>query len=274
MKPRKSAEAPTRSGSSRNDMEFVTWGDGPKTLLFIQGGPGSHVPKGAVVRRMTRHRFKPYLAAGYAVFLVTRRRHMAAGYTVADMAEDYARVIAEELGGTADLLIGESFGGMIAQYLAALHPDRVGHLALVATGSRLSPWSDEIDARLIAALERGDPRDAAVISGEYLLPRRWMRPLRRILAPVLTRMLNPIDDVLTETRADLTYDSRPVLPRIQAPTLLVCGDRDRFFPRAIVEETASLIPDCTVVWKKGKGHIATASSRRIPSDVLAFMGPG
>jgi pimeloyl-ACP methyl ester carboxylesterase len=255
-------------------MEYVTVGDGPKKLLFIQGGPGSDVPKGRLAVGMTKRLFKPYVAAGYTVFIATRGRHMPAGHTVADMAEDYAQLIAEELGGTVDLVVGESFGGMIAQHLAALHPDCLGHLALVATGSRLSSWSDEIDARLIAALEQGDRRGAAVVFGEYLLPGRSMGPLRRVLAPLLARRIVPVDDVLTETRADLTYDSRSVLPDIQAPVLLLCGDRDRFFPRKIVEETAALIPRCTLAWKTGKGHVGTASSRRIPHDVLAFVDRG
>lgn len=261
----------TRSGTSRSGMEYVTWGEGPRTLLFIQGGPGSDVPKGAVSRWMTQLMFRPYVAAGFAVFVVTRRRHMPFGYTVADMAEDHAGVIAEQLGGKADLVVGESYGGMIAQYLAALHPERVGRLALVATGARLSSWSDEVDARLIAALERGDQRDAAVSFAEYLLPGRSMAGVRRVLAPLLARRMVPTDDVLTETRADAGYDSRPLLPRVGAPVLLVCGDRDRFFTPDIVEETASLIPDCTLVWKAGKGHVRTVSSRRLPYEVLAFV---
>jgi pimeloyl-ACP methyl ester carboxylesterase len=255
-------------------MEYLTWGDGPKSLLFIQGGPGSSVPRGGLGLRMTQQLFKPYVAAGYSVFVVTRRRHMPAGYTVPDMAEDHAQLITEQLDGRVDLVVGESYGGMVAQYLAALHPDCLDRLALVATGSRLTPWSDEIDTRLAVALERGDRRGAAVVFGEYLLPGRSMRALRRVLAPLMARRMVPVDDVLVEARADLGYDSRPVLPRIRVPVLLICGDRDRFFSRDVVEETAALIPDCTLVWKAGKGHLGTASSRHIPDEVLAFAAGG
>lgn len=274
MTQRVSAIRRTRTGTTGNGMEFVTWGEGPSTLLYIEGGPGSQIPRSPLGRRLTAQRFAPYLTAGYAVLLATRRRHMPAGYAVADMAGDHARLIVDELAGKADLVVGESYGGMIAQYLAALHPDRVGHLALVATGCRLSTWSDEIDARLIAALERGDSRSAAVVFGEYLLPGRRARVLRRVLAPLMARRMVPVDDVLTETRADLSYDSRPVLPRVRARTILVCGDRDRFFPREVVEETASLIPDCTLVWKAGKGHVGTVASGSVASDILAFVDRG
>jgi pimeloyl-ACP methyl ester carboxylesterase len=186
------------------------------------------------------------------------------------MADDHAQLITEVLGGRADLVVAESYGGMIAQYLAALHPHRLGHLALVAAGCRLSPWSDDLDDRLIAALEADDLRAAAAVFAEEMLPGESVRMLRRLLAPLLARRMTPVDDVLTETRADLTYDARPFLPRIQAPTLLVCGDRDRFFTRDIVDETAALIPECRLVWRKGKGHIGTVSNRRNAREVLAF----
>ena len=78
-------------------------------------------------------------------------------------------------------------------------------------------------------------------------------------------------DLLVEVRAEEEFDSRPVLPRIRVPVLLLVGDRDQFFPRAIVEETAALIPDCRVVWYAGQGHVRTAMDRRVPRDVLAFV---
>jgi pimeloyl-ACP methyl ester carboxylesterase len=82
----------------------------------------------------------------------------------------------------------------------------------------------------------------------------------------------PAQDFLVEGRAEQAYDSRAVLPRITAPVLLVVGDRDRAFPWAYVEETAGLIPDCTVVKCRGRGHVGTAMSRRVPRNVLAFLG--
>ena len=40
------AERTARSGTFGSGMEYLCWGSGPKTLLFIQGGPGSAVPRG------------------------------------------------------------------------------------------------------------------------------------------------------------------------------------------------------------------------------------
>jgi pimeloyl-ACP methyl ester carboxylesterase len=256
-------------------MEYLTCGDGLKAMLFIPGGPGSELPTG-VIRRASCRRFGPYLEAGYSVWFVTRRRHMPEGYSLADMAEDYARVIASELGGWVELVVGESMGGMIAQHLAASHADLFGHLALVVTGCEESDWGKRLDARLATAIPKDDATGVGTVFAEYLFPRERERWVRRLAAPVLgSRLLHgspyPPGDLLVETRAEEAFDSRSVLPRIKAPVLLLCGDHDLFFPRSVVEETAALIPGCRVVWYAGQGHVRTALDRRVPRDVLAFV---
>ena len=119
------ADREHRNGTFPNGMDYLSWGNGSKTLLFIQGGPGSTVPRG-MLRRMFRRQFDAFLHAGYAVWVVTRRRGMPPEHSIPDMAEDYARLIAEEFRGRVDVVVAESFGGMIGQYLAARHPDSFG----------------------------------------------------------------------------------------------------------------------------------------------------
>jgi pimeloyl-ACP methyl ester carboxylesterase len=84
----------------------------------------------------------------------------------------------------------------------------------------------------------------------------------------------PTSDVLVETRAELAFDARPVLADIGSRIILLCGDRDQFFPIDLVEETARLIPECTLVRYEGQGHMRVASSRRVVHDVLGFVARG
>jgi pimeloyl-ACP methyl ester carboxylesterase len=264
-----------RVGTFRNGMDYLGWGEGPKTLLFLQGGPGSAVPRG-LMRRLYRRQFEPYLAAGFAVWIVTRRRNMPGAHTMSDMADDYARVIEEEFGGRVDLVVAESFGGMVGQYLAALHPDSFGRIALIITAAELSDWGKDIDSRMAEALASGDPRRAGTVFTEYLLTGRHTRWLRRLLGPLIGGGLSagsdyPPEDLLTEARAERLFNSRAVLPLIQGPVLLICGGSDRFFPADVAVETAGLIPDCTLVCYKGQGHLRVGSSNRVARDVLAFV---
>ena len=111
---------------------------------------------------------------------------------------------------------------------------------------------------------------------EYVLPGPRSRWLRRIASPLITRSLlsgkhYPPSDVLVETEAELAYDARPVLDQIAVPVVLLCGDRDQFFPQDLVEETVRMIPGCTLVTYEGQGHVKVAASKRVPPDVLAFV---
>lgn len=264
-----------RSGMFENGMEFLTWGAGPMTLLFIPGGPGSSVPNG-MTARMSRRWFGPFVEAGYAIWFVTRRRNMPPGHTVADMADDYAHAITEDLGGRVDLVVGESYGGMIAQYLAGCHGDTWRHLAIVVAAAEVSDWGKAVDSRLSSALARADKVGVGMAFAEYAIPGDRGRWVRRLMGPWLGKSLLsgknfPPGDLLVETEAELSFDARSVLPRIDMPVMLLCGDRDRFFPQALVDETVRLIPHCTLVRYEGQGHMKVATSRRVAHDVLAFV---
>ena len=263
------------SGMFANGMEFLTWGAGPKTLLFIPGGPGSATPKG-MLGRMSRRWFDPFVEAGYAIWFVTRRRNMPTGHTVADMADDYANVISEDLGGRVDLVVGVSYGGMIAQYLAALHGDSVGHLAIVVAAAEVSEWGKDVDSHLSSALAHLNKVGVGMAFAEYAIPGERARWIRRLVGPLVGNTLlsgknYPPGDLLVETEAEMSFNSRHVLPRIEVPVMLVCGDRDRFFPQDVVDETVRLIPDCTFVRYAGQGHMKAATNKRVAHDVLAFV---
>jgi pimeloyl-ACP methyl ester carboxylesterase len=262
------------TGRFGNGIEYASWGASPRTLLFLPGGPGSSVPHGLTARMMGRS-VAPYLAAGYSVLRLTRSRGMPPGHTVADMADDVAAALEEAGDGPADLVVGESFGGMLAQHLAASHADRVGMLVLVASGPSLSDWCADVDGRLAQALRRGDRTEAATVFAEYLVAEPRWQPLRRLLAPLLAGVVLPdhdtaVSDALVEVEAESSCDTRPLLPLIEAPVLMLAGDRDRIFPFDEVLEAARLVPDCEVRRFPGRGHVGTAASLRVPGEVLAF----
>jgi pimeloyl-ACP methyl ester carboxylesterase len=50
--------------------------------------------------------------------------------------------------------------------------------------------------------------------------------------------------------------------------LLVCGDQDPYYPKEIYQETARLIPDCTLRMYEGKGHEV---DKGLAEDVLDFV---
>lgn len=264
-----------RRGTSATGMDHASWGDGPRTLLYLGGGPGGSVPSGRL-SRSTERWFAPFVEAGYTVCYVSRRRGMPRGHTVEDVADDVAGFVREQLGGRADLVVGVSYGGMVAQLLAARHGRLLGRVALVASAARVNDWGRDVDARLAAAVERGDRSLAGATFGEYVLPAARWRWLRRLAGPLLGRMLmsgrdHPASDVVVEAESEVAFDARPVLPGIRVPVLVLCGDEDQFFAADVVAETVRLVPGARFVGYPGRGHLWVASSRQVPRDILRWL---
>lgn len=225
-------DVPRRIGTSADGMDYEVLGDGRRTLLFIPGGPGSQIPTGLMGRAMGRQHL-PYVRAGYTVWNVTRRRHMPPGHTVSDMADDYARFVDEQLGGHVDLAVGESYGGMIAQYLAARHPSRVGRVVLALAAASITELGKDLDVLWATARAEGRHADAGEVFLEYVIPGEDRAALRRRLGPLAGRLFArsavPTGDLLVEAEAEAAFECHDVLPQIEAPVLLLCGDRDEFF---------------------------------------------
>lgn len=263
-----------RTGVSANGMEYLIVGDGPRTVLIMQGGPGSVLPSGPLTGLMVADN-RRYLAGGYRVCYPTRRRKMRPGHSVADMADDHAQFIREELGGRVDLVVGESYGGMIAFYLAARHPDVARFVVTVGTAATFRQEGKELDLNWARLRVEGHHTVAAALLLDTLVPGAHVSWFRRLAAPamgtVFATMDVPADDLLVEAEAELAYDARDVLDQIRVPMLLVCGDADQYVPAEAVRQTAARVAGSTVILYPGYGHLRTLMSGRLSRDVLAWV---
>lgn len=259
------------TGTFPNGMGYARFGTGGKSLLWI-GGPSVGAPQGFYLRAMGRL-FRPFVADGFSVWLVAQRENRPQGQTVADMADDYAALIAEEFDGIVDLAVGHSTGGMIGFYLAARHPDSFGHIAIAGAGCEWTEQADTTNLKAARLMSEGKLHDAAAVLIRFNNPPR-VPGLVDVLAEVMARVslsapFNP-SDVLIEAEALHHYDPRPILPGITVPILLTCGDQDGWFPKEVIEETARLIPRCTLKLYPGKNHLSALSTPDFSKDVLDF----
>lgn len=256
-----------------NQMAYARFGDGDKTLLWIPD-PGHAGHTGPYLTFMTKV-LRPFVDAGYSVFLTGHRPHLEQGCTLSDLADDYAALIDAEFDGRVDLVAGDSGGGMIAFPLAARHPRLFGHVVTVAAGHRLGEemrGATVESAHLLAAGRRTDAAEVMVAEAFPKVSAGWARHL---LARVVGRVSFPAavepGDVVVGAEALAGFDAQHVLPRIQVPVLVVGGDRDRFVPEAVYRETAELIPDCTLRMYAGKDHLGTIGDPRLSRDVVDFV---
>jgi pimeloyl-ACP methyl ester carboxylesterase len=192
---------------------------------------------------------------------ILARRWPTEQYDLTDMATDTVGLL-DALGYDDAHLVGVSMGGMIAQTVAALHPHRVRTLTSImsTTGGRrvgrpsLSTWrllSASPPRTRQAAVERavrmfrhigshGFPFDEARV--RELAGLAWDRDpssagARRQLAAILRS-------------GDRTSQLRPV----NAPTLVIHGDRDRMVHPTGAVATARAIAGARLETIRGMGH--------------------
>jgi proline iminopeptidase len=190
---------------------------------------------------------------------------------VADM-----EALREHLGLDQIVVIGGSYGGMVAQAYASRYPDRVSQLILLVT---VSHGGFLPQARLNLA-DRGNPEQQAI--AEYL----WAGTFRddahlaeyfRLLAPLYSLRAAESDaesgpdarpsihailsvDPINEAFGGFlrTFDLRSELPRITAPTLVIAGREDWICPPEFSEEIAGLIPQAELCILEDSGHSVRA----------------
>ena len=264
------------TGMSANRMAYARWGEGAKTLLLMPGGPGNFAPGGIGLWMMLRP-FRRFVEEGYTIWYVTRKQGMPKGHSVADMADDYAEFIESEFEGRVDVVLGTSYGGIVGFYLAARHPDHFGHIAIALAGYEVSERGKHIDYTFAERLSQGRTVEAATGMFEDYFPDLRIPGLARLFGEVMGRFgfRDPhpelASDVMVEADAEVAFDARPILSEIRVPVLLIGGGEDVLFPREILEETARLVPGCTLRVYEGRGHAQAISDERFCRDVLEFI---
>ena len=88
-------------------------------------------------------------------------------------------------------------------------------------------------------------------------------------------LLSRVDpsDMLVTIDAEDRFDAAPQLHRIGAPTLLLAGERDRYYTPELFRETAKRIPNARLRLYPTKGHasIATLTYKPAVREILEFL---
>jgi len=162
------------------------------------------------------------------------------------------------LGYDAVDVLGVSWGGVVAQTLAITKPRRVRRLVLASTVAGAMGWPgrpsvlrkmmtprryysrayfEEIAPKIYGGRARRDPTS---LHGEAQMrlarPPSWRGYFGQVLAIS-------------------TFTTLPLLPRIQAPTLVISGDDDPLVPLVNARILAALIPRATLHIVRGGGHL-------------------
>jgi 3-oxoadipate enol-lactonase len=242
---------------------------GSLTVYFEQAGTGERLllisGTGGDLRNPPRV-FDTPLASHFEILAYDQRGLGQTGipegpYTMAEYGDDAAALL-EARGWDSCLVMGISFGGMVAQELAIRHPDRVRRLVLACTSSGGAGGSsipfDELatlegEARVQRQIEMMDTRwDAA---------RREERAAEyKMMVDAMSGHLRPGEQGSDAARgAALQLDARRQhdtwdrLATIACPTLVSGGRFDGIAPAQNSERLASQIPGAELALFDG-GH--------------------
>ena len=243
------------------DVYYEQEGDGPR-LLFLNGS-GATLETVALLLPLMRRRFELLAHDQRGLGRTSVPDEVP---TMADYAAD-ALALADHVGWDRFRVLGISFGGMVAQELAATAPERVERLALLCTspggagGSsyplhELAPGeypATLMDTRYTAEFLAEHPDDAALV--ELFAARRTAARTRG-------------EDLQLDARSH--HDVGDRLGRITCPTLVAAGRWDGIAPLPNSEAIASRVTGAELRVYDG-GHAFFAQDRRALPDALDFL---
>jgi 3-oxoadipate enol-lactonase len=198
-------------------------------------------------------------------------------YAMADFAADAAALL-DAVGWDACLVMGVSFGGMVAQELAIRHPERVRRLVLACTSAGGAGGASYPLQNLVAlSLE-----EQSAVRME-LIDTRWDADWRRG-NPDMVRLIGervsvggaggvPPQGLTNQLAARADHDTTDRLGGIRCPTL-VCGGRfDGIAPPPNSEFLARTIPGSRLEFFDG-GHAFFMQDPAALPAIIAFLSDG
>lgn len=215
----------------------------------------------------------PNLAGAALRHVLHLQQHPA--YRLADMAADTLGLL-DALGLARVHLVGASMGGMIAQHVAATHPERVASLGLIMTssGARHLPQASWEVRGLLMSRPGGKNAEAVVAHLERVMraigsPAFPTQPeaLRDRLRASVARAWRPAGTARQLAAVVADGDRRALLPRIVSPTVVIHGEADPLIPVAAGHELARLIAHAESDFIAGMGH-------DLPAELLPRLADG
>ena len=234
------------------EMDYIRFGSGERVFVMLPGvGDGLRTVKGLALPFALLYRA---LAKDFTVYVFSRRAKLPAHMSTREMAEDQNAAM-EALGLRNTALMGVSQGGMIAQWLAIDHPDKVDRLVLTVTLSRPNDTVREAIGRWTEMAERGDYRGIMLDTAERSYSEKRIRQAR-LEYGLLGNLGKPksFDRFLTQAASCLTHDAYDELARIACPTLVIGGTEDRIVTGEASREIAAQIPGSELCLYEGLSH--------------------
>ena len=251
------------------DMYYVSFGSGEKSVVLIPGlsdGLATVKGKAFVLSRPYKAFFEKY-----TLYMFSRKNDMPDGYTIREMAEDQAEAM-EKLGIGRAYVVGVSQGGMIAQMLAAYHPEMTEKLVLAVT----APYANDTVSDAVSVwkemAEKGDHKALMTDTAEKSYSDAYLKKFSRFI-PLIGIVGKPKSYRRFFINADaiLRFDARNELGRIKCPVLIIGGDKDKTVGTEAAHELHSMLAGSRLHIYEEYGHAAYEEAQDFNSRIFDFF---
>lgn len=250
-------------------MDYVRFGTGKRNLILLPGlGDGLTTVKGTALPMALTYRL---FARDFTVYMFSRKEPLSTGCTTEDMARDQVQAM-DLLGIDQADVLGVSMGGMIAQQIAALYPQRVGKLVLAVTCARANDLLKQSVKLWTDLASRGDHTGLMdnnvrlIYSEDYYRKNKW-------LVPLMGKLTKPrsYDRFLIQAAACSGHDCFQRLGDIRCPTLIIGGEKDAVIGSQPSRELAEHIPGSRLRIYPQWGHGVYEEEKTFNRTVLEFL---
>ncbi len=247
------------TGRFLHKIPYIKGGGGPRTMVFFYGASAllTSLEKSSIAAHL--HIIREYVPEGYTYYVLGYEQYPQTPYCLDQMADDFARIIAQETGKT--VIVGVSFGGFVAMRFAAQYPALTEKLVLLISAHTFSAAGKKKIAKMKQLVSEG--RYYELLKENTLLFRRWwLNLLARFLLwkdkKNKLRSLNSptaLKDSLEGLFSRQVGDNIAYLGKIRAKTLVIGGTKDQFFGPDEFGETAAHIGDARLQLFAAETHM-------------------
>lgn len=252
--------------TSRFEMEYVSFGHGPRPLVLV---PGMSLHSVMLQKEAVAKVYTPFYGT-HTIYLMDRIKDMPEGYTVKDMARDTAEGILSL--GLSDIdMIGYSQGGMIAMRIAGEHPTLVHKLILGSTSAYPGEYAKSLIGGWSKIAVEGDVRTLNKEMFAHIYSEAYLDKYAQAFSYLESQGTDEeMKRLAILAAACVTHDAREVLCRISCPTFVICSNRDKVFPSADSEYLAEVLGSRLYIYD-GYSHAVYDEAPDFKSRMLGFL---
>lgn len=260
-------ESTIESGDSK--LHFKTFGSG-KPILIINGGPGMNSDGFAsVAQELAKMNFKTIIYDQRGTGKSTIENPKKTNITMDLMVNDIEN-LRQHLKIEKWIILGHSFGGIMATYYASKHPEAIDKLIFSSSGGVNMKFTSYVQERLNANLttterdslnyyqrkrETGDNSQATIEKRAHFLAKAYVfdKSKSTAIAQRMTTTNHTINSLVFEDLLKIPFDCSKSFQNFKQPVLVLQGKND-IISIETAQEIANAFPNSKLILMEKCAH--------------------